>query len=213
MPPRSSRAVNVPVVSDADTGFGEAINAGRTAELFASAGVAGIHIEDQVLPKRCGHLPGKELIEPAQMCEKIRAAAAGRKGSPLVLIARVDSRSVLGLADAIDRARTISRRRRGCDFSRGPDVTGKEFAEFARQVKAPLLANMTEFGKSPLLPADRLAEMGYRMMIYPMTLVRVTMKAMENLLTHLAKEGTQEAWLGCMQTRDELYELLKYRVT
>ncbi len=205
-----ARAVGVPVISDADTGFGEAINVARTVELFAAAGVAGIHIEDQVLPKRCGHLPGKELISPEQMCEKIRAGVAARAGGELVLIARVDSRAVSGLPDAIDRARTYVDA--GADAIFPEALTSEdEFAQFAAQVPVPLLANMTEFGQSPLIPAARLGEMGYRMIIYPMTLVRVSMKAVENLLADLRCEGTQTAWLDRMQTRAELYDLLGYQ--
>ncbi len=212
------RAVSGLVVSDADTGFGEAINVARTVEAFAAAGVAGIHIEDQILPKKCGHLEGKELLAPEAMCEKIRAAAAARNQiaatscrgpSDLFIIARTDARGVNGLDDAIDRARRYVEAGAEAIFPEAL-ASKEEFAQFARQVRVPLLANMTEFGKSPLLNVNELHALGYRIIIYPMTLVRATMKTVEQLLADLKREGTQAAWLDRMQTRAELYDLLDY---
>jgi methylisocitrate lyase len=204
-----ARAVRCPVICDADTGFGEAVNVARAVEEFAAAGVAGIHIEDQVLPKRCGHLSGKRLLPPERMCEKIRMAVAARSGTDLVIIVRIDSRDVLGLGDATERAKRY--------IDAGADVifpealtSDEEFVQFAYEMRVPLLANMTEFGKSPLLPAAELERLGYRMIIYPMTLVRVMMKRVTELLDELKREGTQAAWLDRMQTRRELYDLLGY---
>src|SRR5206468_2523111 len=145
-----TQATSLPLLCDADTGFGEALNVERTVQLFEEARVAGIHLEDQVLPKRCGHLSGKALIEPEAMAAKIRAACAARRDPSFVIIARTDARGVTGFEDAVERANLY--RKAGADaiFPEALE-TEEEFAAFARFVRAPLLANMTEFGKSPNL--------------------------------------------------------------
>ncbi len=204
-----ARAVRCPVICDADTGFGEAVNVARAVEAFSSAGVAAIHLEDHVLPKKCVHLDGKQLLEPERMCEKVRAAAAVRERHDLVIIARVDSRAIHGIDDAIDRAKRYVGAGAEAIFPEALESRG-EFERFATDIRVPLLANMTEFGKSPLLSAGDLGAMGYRMIIYPMTLVRVAMKAIGELLADLKRGGTQAAWLDRMQTRAELYDLLDY---
>jgi methylisocitrate lyase len=197
------------VIVDADTGFGEAIHVERTVHELEAAGAAAIQLEDQQLPKRCGHLSGKTLVEPAEMCAKLRAAAAARTDPDLVIIARTDARGVTSLEDALGRARAYLDA--GADWI-FPEALGDEaeFDRFAREIDAPLVANMTEFGRSPLLPLDRLAEMGYAVVLYPVTLMRVAMKAVEAALAILAADGTQAELVDLMQTRQELYDLLGY---
>src|SRR5436190_20606160 len=166
-----ARAVKIPAIVDADTGFGGPENAARTIEEFERAGLAGCHIEDQEFPKRCGHLAGKTLIETEEMNEKIAAAAAAKRDKDFLLIARTDARAVENFAKAVERAQSY--------LAAGADAilpealqNEEEFRDFAREVKAPLLANMTEFGKSPLLSLGQLADLGYRMVIYPQTAFR-----------------------------------------
>lgn len=203
------RAISVPVIADADTGYGEALNVARAVEEFEHAGLAGIHIEDQVAPKRCGHLDGKQIIPAGDMAAKIRAAVRARTDPEFFLIARTDARSVNGLADAIDRANRYLDAGADAIFPESLQ-SAAEFAEFAEKVKAPLLANMTEFGKTPVIPVPEFAEMGYAMVIFPMTAFRVMMKAAEETYAELARAGTQTALIDKMQTRKELYELIDY---
>src|SRR5439155_21430594 len=166
-----ARATSLPLLCDADTGFGEAINAERTVRLYEEAGAAGLHLEDQVLPKRCGHLTGKSLIEPAAMAAKIRAAVAARRDSDFVIVARTDARSVEGFDGALARARTSLAAGADMIFPEAME-SADEFARFAALVQAPLLANMTEFGRSPLIDFHDLARMGYRAVLYPGTALR-----------------------------------------
>jgi methylisocitrate lyase len=202
-------ATALPLVCDADTGFGEALNVERTVRLFEAAGVAGIHLEDQQLPKRCGHLSGKQLVEPAVMVAKLRAAVTVRCDPDFVLIARTDARGVNGFDDAVRRARLY--RDAGADVI-FPEAleTAEEFAAFAKAVPGPLLANMTEFGKSPLLDAGQLADLGYRLILYPVTTLRVALKAAEAVLAEIKATGTQRGALDAMLTRAQLYDLLGY---
>ncbi len=204
-----TRSVTIPVIVDADTGFGEALNVQRTVQELEAAGAAAIQLEDQRLPKRCGHLSGKILVETAEMCAKLRAAADARTDSSLVIVARTDARGVTSVDDAIDRAKAYLDA--GADWIfpealRGPE----EFKRFAEEVKAPLVANMTEFGQSPLLSLDELADLGYAAVLYPVTMLRVAMRAVEAALAVLADEGTQQSLLDLMQTRQELYDLIGY---
>jgi methylisocitrate lyase len=172
-----------------------------------AAGAAGLHIEDQMFPKRCGHLAGKSVIPAAAMCRKLRAALKARRN--LVIIARTDARGVEGFDAAVGRARQYLAAGADGIFPEGLESRA-EFAEFARQVKAPLLANMTEFGQTPMISAREFAKMGYRMVIFPMSAFRVSMNAMDELYRQLKRAGTQKAALKKMQTRAELYELLRY---
>lgn len=205
----ATRATRLPVIADADTGYGEIHNVTRAVEEFEHAGLAGIHLEDQVAPKRCGHLDGKQVISTADMARKIRAAVRARSDPDFFLIARTDSRSINGLPDAIDRANRYVDAGADAIFPESLQSV-EEFAEFARKVEAPLLANMTEFGKTPLITADEFAAMGYAMVIFPMTAFRVMMKSAESVYTELKRAGTQAALLDKMQTRVELYELIGY---
>ncbi|RME40452.1 MAG: methylisocitrate lyase [Planctomycetota bacterium] len=203
----------IPLLMDADTGYGEGpYNVARTVRELESVGVSGIHIEDQVFPKRCGHLEGKQLVPVEEMCEKIAAAAAAKTSPDFLLIARTDARGVAGYDEAVRRAHRYLKAGADGIFPEALS-TREEFARFARDVKTILLANMTEFGKSPLLRVDELAAMGYGLVIYPVTLQRVAMKAVERALRTLKTERTQESLLEDMQTRAELYELLDYKPT
>jgi methylisocitrate lyase len=203
------RATSLPLISDADTGFGEALNVERTVQLFEEAGAAGIHLEDQVMPKRCGHLSGKVLVEPAMMEAKIRAAVAARQDQSFFIIARTDARGVNGFADAVERANRY--RAAGADaiFPEALE-TADEFGQFAKESPGLLLANMTEFGKSPLLDAATLAKLGYRLILFPVSSLRIALKAVEELFAELARAGGQQAAVPRMLTRASLYDLLGY---
>ena len=202
-------ATALPVLCDADTGFGEALHVERTVRLYETAGAAGLHLEDQAMPKRCGHLTGKSLIDTAAMCAKIRAAAASRDDPDFVVVARTDARSVEGFDAALDRAKAY--RDAGADMI-FPEAleSAEEFGRFADGIDAPLLANMTEFGRGPLLSLDELSALGYRAVLFPLTPFRAAMKAAEETLRALRNSGTQRERLDRMQTRAELYDLLGY---
>jgi methylisocitrate lyase len=204
-----TNAVTLPCIADADTGYGDTLNVARAVREFEDAGLAGIHIEDQVSPKRCGHLDGKQVVPAGEMAAKIAAAVKARRDTDFLLIARTDARSVNGLDDAISRALLYLHAGADAIFPEAL-ATREEFGEFARRVDAPLLANMTEFGKSPLLTVDELSALGYRMVIFPMTQFRVMMKAAETALCELRETGTQQGFTARMQTREELYHLIDY---
>lgn len=204
-----ARAVTIPVISDADTGFGEALSVERTVQVFEEAGLAGLHLEDQELPKRCGHLSGKSVITRESMIGKIKAAATVRRNADFVIIARTDARAIYGLDDALDRARAYVDAGADMIFPEALE-TEQEFARFAKEISVPLIANMTEFGKSPALTFAQLSAMGYRAVLFPVTVFRVAMKAAETALQELATEGSQQKFLDRMQTRAELYDLLRY---
>lgn len=204
-----TRRISIPLIVDADTGFGEAVNVERTTIELEAAGAAAIQLEDQTLPKRCGHLSGKNLVEPADMCAKIRAAVAARKDPNLVILARTDARGVTSFEDAVDRARRYLDA--GADWIFPEALANRrEFERFKREVDAPLVANMTEFGKSELLPLEVFQELGYAGVLFPVTLFRIAMKSVEQALARIAQDGTQQALLGQMQSRQQLYDLLRY---
>jgi methylisocitrate lyase len=205
----AAQAVSLPVIADADTGFGEPLNVMRTVREFEAAGIAGIHLEDQENPKRCGHLEGKRVVPAAEMVRKLAAAAEARTDPDFVLIARTDARAVEGLESAVARAKRYVEAGADVLFPEGLE-TRAEFAAFAREIRVPLLANMTEFGKTPYLSMDDFAALGYRLVLFPMTAFRVAMKAVEEAFERLKQEGTQEGFLDRMQTRKELYELVRY---
>ncbi len=207
-----ANVTTVPIIADADTGFGGPDNAARTVRELEAAGISGIHLEDQEFPKRCGHLEGKRLVAVEEMCEKIAAAAAAKSSPDFLLIARTDARAVTGYDDAVDRAQKYLNA--GADGIFPEALTGEEeFARFARDVDTVLLANMTEFGKTPYLTVDQFAAMGYKLVIFPVTLQRSAMKAIQRVLRVLRRDGTQKAFLEQMQTRSELYELIDYDVS
>jgi methylisocitrate lyase len=206
---RITHATRLPLLCDADTGFGEALNVERTVKLYEAAGAAGIHLEDQQLPKRCGHLSGKQLIDAETMAAKIRAAVASRRDPDFVLVARTDARGVLGFDEAVRRAKLYVEAGADAIFPEALE-SADEFATFARAIQAPLLANMTEFGKSPILDFAELAHLGYRMVLYPLTAYRVALKAAQTTLAELRGWGHQRDFLAKMLTRAELYDLLDY---
>jgi methylisocitrate lyase len=206
----TAAATRLPLVCDADTGFGDVLNAERAVRLFENAGAAGLHLEDQELPKRCGHLSGKTLVDAPAMAAKLRAAAAARRDRDIVLIARTDARGVTGFDDAVRRARLYVEAGADAVFPEALE-NAEEFATFARALAGvPLLANMTEFGKGPLLEFGDLAAMGYRMVLYPVTTLRVALKAAQAVLEELRDRGHQRDQLPRMMTRAELYDLLDY---
>ena len=204
-----AKAVKIPAIVDADTGFGGAENVTRTIRELEAAGLAGCHIEDQEFPKRCGHLAGKSIVDLEEMVGKIKAAVAARRDPDFMIIARTDARAVEDFDRAVNRA--------GEYLAAGADAifpealqSAQEFRDFAKEIDLPLLANMTEFGKSPLISFKELSEFGYRMVIFPQSAFRVSMKASQEFLRALKKSGTQSDWIDKMQTRDELYDLLDY---
>lgn len=205
----TAQAVSVPVIVDADTGFGEPLSVMRTVREFEAAGVAGIHLEDQENPKRCGHLAGKRLVPVEEMERKLVAAVRARSNPDFVLIARTDARSVEGPDAAIERALRYVDAGADMIFPEGLE-SADEFAAFARAVSVPLLANMTEFGRTPLLTVEEFSQLGYRLVLFPMTAFRVAMKAVEEALVRLREEGTQAGFIHRMQTRRDLYELVRY---
>jgi methylisocitrate lyase len=204
-----ARATSLPLLCDADTGFGEAINAERTVRLYEEAGAAGLHLEDQVLPKRCGHLTGKALVDVRAMSAKIRAAVAARHDDDFVIVARTDARSVEGFDATVARSEAYLAAGADMIFAEALESVD-EFARFAQAIPAPKLANMTEFGRSPLLSFNELADLGYQAVLFPLTAFRAAMLAAEQTLTALRDQGTQRHLLDRMQSRAELYELLGY---
>jgi methylisocitrate lyase len=204
-------ATRLPLLCDADTGFGEALNVERTVRLFESAGVAGIHLEDQQLPKRCGHLSGKHLVESEIMAAKLRAAASARRDGNFVIIARTDARGVIGFDEAVRRARLYVAAGADAIFPEALE-SRDEFAAFARALApVPLLANMTEFGRSPNLDFAELAEIGYRLVLYPVATLRLALRAAHLGLADILAKGHQREQLEAMMTRAELYDLLDYK--
>ena len=204
-----ARVTSLPAIIDADTGFGEPMSAARTIQEVEELGLCGCHLEDQLNPKRCGHLDHKSLVPTADMVKKLRAATAARRDANFVIIARTDARESEGLAGAIERAKAYADA--GADMIFPEALHDEsEFEQFRKAVAVPLLANMTEFGKSKLLTARQLADLGVNLVIYPVTLLRLAMKAVEQGLAVLKSEGTQASLLDEMQTRAELYELIQY---
>jgi len=201
------RVARTPLIVDADTGFGSALNVMRTVRELEGARCAAIQLEDQIDPKRCGHLEGKQVVETAMFAEKVAAAAASRQN--LVVVARTDARATHGFNEAV--ARGLAYRDAGADVI-FPEAleTEEEFAEYARRVPGPLLANMTEFGKSPNLPAARLHELGYQLVIFPVSAARVAAQQVRAFYADLLAEGVQSGWLDRMLTREELYKLIGY---
>lgn len=199
----------VPVISDADTGFGETLNVMRTVIEMERSGLAGIHLEDQLSPKRCGHLDGKTLIGEDEMVKKVRAAVDSRRDPSFLIIARTDARGVEGLDAAIRRAQAYADA--GADVIFPEGLGGEEeFAAFRAAVKIPLLANMTEFGKTPIIPVKTFRNLGYQLVIFPMTAFRIMLKALDEGYAELLRTGTQAGLLEEMRTRKELYERIDY---
>jgi len=204
-----SRMTDLPTLVDADTGFGEPMNVARTVQTLEDAGVAGLHIEDQVNPKRCGHLDGKQVVDTDTALKRIRAAVDARRDANLLVMARTDIRAVDGLAAAIDRAKALVDAGADAIF---PEAMGTlaEFEAIRAAVDVPILANMTEFGKSELFRVDQLESVGISIVIFPVSLLRLAMGAAEHGLDTIIAEGSLTGALPAMQTRAELYQLLDY---
>jgi methylisocitrate lyase len=215
-------ASGLPLIADADTGFGEAEMVRRTVIEYARAGAAGLHLEDQKFPKRCGHLDGKELVPTDHMIEKVQwasKAATEADGGRFIICARTDARGVDGFDAAVDRAAAYVLAGADMIFPEGL-ASEDEFARFARAMagvrrgnmqRGPyLLANMTEFGKTPIIPVSRFAELGYSCVIFPVSLLRVAMGAVSRALTQLRRDGSVNGFIDTMQTRKELYDLIDY---
>ena len=203
-----SVASGLPTIVDADTGYGEVEMVRRTVIEYERAGAAALHLEDQVFPKRCGHLDGKTLISTEDMAAKV-SAAADTKSDDFVLIARTDARGIDGLDAAIERG--CAYREAGANMIFPEGLTSeKEFDTFAKECPGLLLANMTEFGKTPFIGLNRFGEMGYDLVIYPVTMQRVAMHAVTMALAELRSAGSVEGFLDRCQTREALYELLGY---
>ncbi|WP_020100905.1 methylisocitrate lyase [Mycobacterium sp. 360MFTsu5.1] len=202
-------ATDLPTLVDADTGFGEPMSAARTITVLEDAGLAGCHLEDQVNPKRCGHLDGKAVVPAAEMIKRLRAAVAARRDPNFVICARTDAAGIEGIDAAIDRAKAYADAGADLIFTEALS-TPEEFERFRAAVDTPLLANMTEFGKSELVTAQQLSDIGYDMVIYPVTTLRLAMHAVEAGLREIHTAGTQAGLLDRMQHRSRLYELLRY---
>lgn len=204
-----ARATELPVLVDADTGFGEPMSAARTVAELERGGIAGCHLEDQVNPKRCGHLDGKEVVSTDVMIRRIKAAVSARQDPDFVICARTDAAGVEGIDSAIERAKAYADAGADLIFAEALH-TPEDFEKFRKAVDVPLLANMTEFGKTQLLPAKQLEEIGFNAVIYPVTLLRIAMGQVEEALKDIAETGTQVDWIDRMQHRQRLYELLRY---
>ena len=204
-----ARMTDLPAIVDADTGFGEPMNVARTVQEFEDAGLAGCHIEDQINPKRCGHLDGKAVVDLDTAAKRLRAAADARRDPNFLLMARTDIRAVEGLQAAIDRAKALVDAGADAIFPEAMRDLG-EFEAIRKAVDVPVLANMTEFGKSELFTAEQLASIGVNMVIYPVTLLRSAMGAAERTLETIRATGSQQAAVETMQSRARLYELVDY---
>ena len=206
---RISGVTEVPLLVDADTGWGGAFMIGRTVREMARAGAAGCHIEDQVGVKRCGHRPGKALVETAEMVDRIKAATDGRTDDQFVIMARTDAHAVEGQQAAVDRSAAYVEA--GADMIFAEALTTlEEYAQFTAAIDAPVLANLTEFGKTPMFRTAELAEVGVRLVLYPLSAFRAMSRAAENVYREIREAGTQSGVIETMQTRDELYEVLGY---
>jgi methylisocitrate lyase len=205
-----ARVTSLPALVDADTGFGEPMNAARTVQILEDAGVAGLHIEDQVNPKRCGHLSGKDVVDAQVAVRRIKAAVAARRDPAFVIVARTDAAAVNGIEDAIDRAKAFADAGADMIFPEAM-ADAADFERVRAATDLPIIANMTEFGKSSLLDAEALRDIGVNVVIYPVTLLRLAMHAADSGLAEIAERGTQEGLLDRMQHRRDLYDLLDYQ--
>jgi methylisocitrate lyase len=206
---RIANITDLPSLIDIDTGFGEAMNAGRTIRELEDLGLSGVHMEDQVNPKRCGHLDGKGIVPAVEMVKKIKAAVDSKRDPNFLVMARTDAAASEGLEAAIERAKAYVDAGAEAIF---PEAMRdeKDFAAFRKAIKVPLLANMTEFGKSRLLTRKELEDLGYNLVIYPVTSQRLAMGAIEAGFREIFEKGTQEGLLDKMQTRKRLYEIIRY---
>nr|WP_269473731.1 methylisocitrate lyase [Conexivisphaera calida] len=204
---RIRRVTDLPIIVDADTGFGEALDVYRTVQVLEEAGASAVQIEDQRMPKRCGHLEGKDVVSKDEMVEKIVAALKARRKA--LIVARTDARGVMGLEEAVERANLYGKVGADIIFPEAL-LSREEFAEAANRIKYPLLANMTEFGKTPYISADEFRNMGYRIVIFPVTAFRAAARAAADAYAHLMERGTQGDFLDKLMTRKDQYEVIHY---
>ncbi|TDJ14020.1 MAG: methylisocitrate lyase [Gammaproteobacteria bacterium] len=202
-------ATDVPLLVDADTGWGGAFMIGRTVREMIRGGAAGCHIEDQVVAKRCGHRPGKTLVDTAEMMDRIKAAVDGRTDPKFVIMARTDAHAVEGQQAALERAAGYVEAGADMIFAEAL-TTVEEYRQFTSAIDVPVLANLTEFGKTPLFTKEEMAEAGVRLTLYPLSAFRAMSAAAENVYQTLRKDGTQKAIIDTMQTRSALYDVLGY---
>ena len=206
---RMTAATDLPLLVDCDTGWGSPLTIARTVREMTRAGAAAIHLEDQVDAKRCGHRPGKELVSGEHMCERLRAAVDAATSTQLVIMARTDAVAVEGLSAAIDRSNQYVEA--GADMIFAEALTDEDqFRQFAEAVNVPVLANMTEFGKSPLLTLDELRRAGIRLVLYPLTAFRAMSASADLAFRTIRQSGSQAELIDGLQTRDELYAVLNY---
>ena len=206
---RITAASDLPLLVDADTGFGSAFNIARTCRAIESAGAAGLHLEDQVQTKRCGHRPGKALVDASEMTDRIRAATDARENADFVVMARTDAHAVEGQQAAVQRAAAYVDAGADMIFAEALG-TLDEYRDFVAAVDVPVLANITEFGRTPLFTTRELEGAGVRMVLYPLSAFRAMSRAALDVYTTIRREGTQQARVDSMQTRDELYDILGY---
>ena len=209
-----ANAVSIPALVDADTGYGPPLAVMRAVREFEQRGLAAIQLEDQENPKKCGHLPGKRLVSTSEMAQKIGAAVEARRDPDFVIVARTDARAVEGLDASVRRAREYAHAGADAVFPEALE-SAEEFRAFAQGlskegIKVPLVANMTEFGKTPYLTVREFEDLGYRIVLFPVTALRVATKAIETMLAEVKALGTQQGLLNRMHTRQQLYELLRY---
>ena len=206
---RITAACELPLLVDADTGFGGAFSIARTCHELARAGAAGLHLEDQVQAKRCGHRPGKQLVPTQEMCDRLKAALDARRDAAFVIMARTDAHAVEGLSAALARAQAYAEA--GADMIFAEAITTlAEYRQFTAAVSVPVLANITEFGRTPLFTASELGAAGVRLVLYPLSAFRAMSRAAQEVYSSIRADGTQRAVLGRMQTREELYAVLDY---
>ena len=206
---RIANASSLPLLVDADTGWGGAFNISRTVKSLITYGAAGLHIEDQIAQKRCGHRPNKEIVSSEEMSDRIKAAVDGKTDQDFVVMARTDALANEGLESAIERA--LAYEESGADALFPEALTELEqYMEFKKHLKIPILANITEFGQTPLFSCDELDKAGVDMVLYPLSAFRAMSKAAESVYSDISKKGTQEGQIKNMQTRDELYDVLDY---
>jgi methylisocitrate lyase len=206
---RITGACELPLLVDADTGFGGAFNIARTCRDLARAGAAGLHLEDQVSIKRCGHRPGKQLVQPAEMCDRLKAALDARTDASFVIMARTDAHGVEGQTAAVERAQAYVAA--GADMIFAEAITSlEEYRQFTAAVPVPVLANITEFGRTPLFNAQELSRAGVRMVLYPQSAFRAMSLAAEEVYNAIRRDGTQRTVVDRMQTREDLYTVLGY---
>jgi methylisocitrate lyase len=206
---RITAACQLPLLVDADTGFGGAFSIARTIRELTRAGAAGLHLEDQVQSKRCGHRPGKQLVPAAEMCDRLKAALDARTDSTFAIMARTDAHGVEGMAAALERAQAYAAA--GADMIFAEAITTlAEFRQFTQALRVPVLANITEFGRTPLFSAEELGQAGVRLVLYPQSAFRAMSQAAQQVYTSVRRDGSQRAVLNSMQTREDLYSVLGY---